>query len=515
MKGKLPLTFIGLCVLCQVLLAEEARIFSFVHIADMHLHDDAWIQQQIEQGAKDGYRSSLSGPTKLREAVKWMREQERIAFIFIAGDSLEGATKAACETLVKIMDESGKPWLVSPGNHDYKIEALLPSDLSHGGVDYHFKFAGLNFVGIQSFNEPAMASIVSRDSMEKVAYFLETHKKEPVVMLTHMSFIDPKFTSWKPSWEVPYNTPQLYELFRKGGGVIAVLGGHLHEFRQNIDDDGIYYCLAPGFCDSTEFLVWNVYADRMAAEMFQLGKEGKVALVDGKRAEFKFPEWVRLKNGQDEKKISIKPLEKPQESLLDKWFGPEWIYAQGFALPASWREDAVLLQAKTPKKAVYYACEPGKLPPKDKNGREWFDPEYDVGEPKPPPQEDPVLKKALLVEPVENGAWFECTLPAAAFDPSKLKRGRAEYFFRIPFDVGEEQLAKIRRGVVKRRSYAGLAVYVNGRILPSGAGSQKSYDSYSIFQRDLLRASGNVVAASIRTAGWGGYELDIEVGVEY
>ncbi len=321
-----------------------------------------------------------------------------------------------------------------------------------------------------------------------------------------------RFKAWKPSWEVPKNTPQVYDIIRKNRNVVAVLGGHLHGFSYNTDEDGIFYCLGPGFCDRYEFLVWNVYPDRMEAQEYSVAADGNVAPVADRTTGFTFPERFRLKPDQHKAPVQIHPMEKPQESLLAEWFGPDWLYAPGYTLPPSWREDTVIMPAKEARKAVYYACEPGKTPPPDKKGKAWFDPAYEAA------VIEPAAADQELEEPPQSQekGWRECSIPASQFDNSKPKKGRAEYYFRIPFNTAADDLAKLRRCVVKRKCYAGLSLYLNGVSLPTGAGSRRYWDSYSLFAPDLLTATGdNILAASIRTSGWGRYDIDIEITGEF
>ena len=208
--------------------AQEPALFSFVQITDTHLHDEAWIQGQRDQGVQDGgYRNPLTTPGRFREAVEWINTQSNLVFAIFTGDMVEESTPVRYAAFTQCVRDLRIPWILVPGNHDYKLDERLPADKSHGGVDFSFSCAGLHFVGFQTFNPPGyMSQLISKDAMEKVAYFLNRHRNAPVVFIEHAPLRNRKGET--DGWEVPHNTLQMYDIIRKCGNVVAVLCGHDH-----------------------------------------------------------------------------------------------------------------------------------------------------------------------------------------------------------------------------------------------------------------------------------------------
>ena len=159
-----------------------------------------------------------------------------------------------------------------------------------------------------------------------------------------------------------------------------------------------------------------------------------------------------------------------------------------FRAAAVWRDDVDAAAGRTNKNAVCMECPPARSPPKDRNGRAWFEPEY-VAE-----------------------AWRAATIPTAYQDGGHPRAGGSNFFFRLYFDGVGPSLATCKRAVLKRKSYALANLYLNGRSMHGGAENTRDYwGGYELFSPELLKPQGNVVAAQLTTSSWGGYDLDLEV----
>lgn len=488
----------------------DARLFSFAQITDTHLHDAAWIRQQKEAGVKNGYRNTQTTPEKFRSAVQWLDRRGDVDFIVFTGDvveleATEDASARRWGAFTNKMEGIKTPWVITAGNHDFRLERFMPADQSKGGGDFHFDWKGVQFLGFPTFNPHPMASwffqMITKPTMEKMAFFLSTHKEAPTVLLCHAPLMDEKGN--REGWQCPGNASQMMEVMKRCGNIVAVLCGHDHVGFWR-EEDGILYSTAPGFCEAYNganysFVLWHVYADRMMGEIYYVQDSGAVAKYE-KNTEYKhdqiteipfaFPERFRLKTPSAQAPWRVLPLPQPGTPILEEWFGSDWTYAPGLELPSSWKDDAILLAGKQDKPARMTESDGNASPAKDGDGREWYAPGY---------------------KPTAN--WTACTIPNKYSDQKKPLKARRLYF-RIPFNVDRKDMERAGRFALKTTCSAGLVVYLNGKPFKVERNYGAGGSGVDVVPPSLLAPGENVLALSVQSSDWGGYMLDFEFSLQ-
>lgn len=372
---------------------------------------------------------------------------------------------------------------------------MLPADQSHGGVDFSFSRAGFHFVGFPTFNPPGMSHVVGKGAMAKVAQFLESHRADPVILLCHSPLVTAE--GGTDSWEVPDNTVQVLQVLARCGNVVAVLCGHNHGFWTCVKD-GILHASGPGFCEALgastyAFLVWHVYADRMTAQVYYVNDEDEVVGAPKLGVAHQWRSALRGEHAEHLDPRLVVALPASPSPILEQWFGLDWIYAPGYALPPSWREDITLLPGQKAKAAVQIELPRDQLPAPDAQGHDWQDPDYTPGK-----------------------AWQTCTAPARYWDHTKPRAGHRHLFFRVALDCDPATLKRLRRCAVKLMQYRSPQVFINGTKvwMPGGNMHAERWNGHAVIDPQLLRPEGNVLACRLTTAGWGGYQFDVEVSGE-
>jgi hypothetical protein len=474
---------------------ENAPLFAFVQISDTHLHDDAWIAEQRAQGVQEGgYRNYLTTPGRFRACLEWINRQPAVAFVVLTGDIVETATPARYAALAGRIADLRVPWMLVPGNHDYGLERLLPADRSRGGVDFAFSCGGLWFVGFQTFNPPGMSSLISRDAMEGVAAFLERHRAAPVLFLTHSPLVSR--AGGLDSWEVPANARQMWEIIGRGGNVVAVLCGHDHSLWGRTDH-GVFHACAQGFCEALgvplySFLLWEAFPERIVGTVHHVDDRGEVRRAKLPPLEIPLPPQFRLGSAPAATgDLKVEPLAKPDASRLEAWFGADWVFAPGFALPPAWREDLLLLPGRTAKPVRLLELEGPKPPPPDAAGRAWWDPAY-----------------------AESADWQAAALPAVRWDPKQPRDGHRTVWVRLAFELDEKTLAMLRCCALRSMVYRTPVLYLNGHAVPAGGSTGSYWDGSALVPAAWLQAGANLLAIGLTTSGWGGYKLDVELAAE-
>ena len=291
-------TWFALLLVSGAARGDTPPLFSFVQISDVHLYDDAWVQEQRAKGVKEGgSRNPLTTPVQFRTALTWVDAQTPApAFMLLTGDIIEIANQTRYAALMAIAGNLRTPWIAVPGNHDYGIEQFLPADASHGGRDVVLSRNGMHFIGLATFNLPGMSQMVSRETLAKLASFCDAHPREPVVLFCHTPLVMSKGETGGSM--VPANSPQVLAVVKRCGNVVAILCGHDHNLWSRVDA-GVLYSCGPGFCDTLggvlpySFRVWRVYPDRLEGVVQHVTADGQVQQTESVSVTFPLPVGLR------------------------------------------------------------------------------------------------------------------------------------------------------------------------------------------------------------------------------
>jgi hypothetical protein len=341
-----------------------------------------------------------------------------------------------------------------------------------------------------------MAAVVAQPSLEKLSRLLSWHPDVPTILLCH-SPLTVRYT--------PDNAVQVMQVVERCSNVVAMLCGHDHAGFWNTTN-GVLQACVPGFCEGYNgslysFVLWHVYADRLLGRVYQVEDSGRVTPFErlaGYKADqiteiaHTLPARFRLRPGTDPAPWRVLPLPQADAPLLETWFGRDWTYAPGVALPPSWRDDVLLVATQAPRKALVRMTEPGGRMQPDADGKPWFAPDY-----RP------------------DAAWEACAIPDEYWDSRSPRKGGRRYY-RIAFKADPADLGRARRGALKALYYKNPEAYLNGKPLRLVGGFMhaKYWNGMDMFPPDLLVPGDNVLALAISTSGWGGYKLDVELSLQ-
>jgi Icc protein len=175
--------------------------------------------------------------------IRWEQSEQRLP---------QGRIRQSYETVKRILDEAGMPYLVLPGNHDheeYFRQVFDPSSQRTAVRGYEL---------VCFFDAEDKHHIPHRRGRELSRFkkLLSLHAGLPQIHLQHFLLTDP------PQDDYPYSyahRARLRRRIKKSGRVVLCISGHYHKGTPLIKDKGSYYSTGPAFCQpERSFRVYEI-----------------------------------------------------------------------------------------------------------------------------------------------------------------------------------------------------------------------------------------------------------------
>lgn len=214
----------------------------------------------------------------LVDAPDFLTEGVPAGFAMIDADAWRSAVRQDYQTLRRLLEACGRPYLVLPGNHD------LPDIFFEvfGQPDPVFTCHGVEFVSFfdyeQKSNVPRRLG-PSRDLFDRM---MARAGKIPQVHLQHYLLQPPDVPSDYP---FAYAEHQFLRDCSSASGQVALcLSGHYHFGTEIIQERGVPYAVTPGFCDAPHrWRIYDISRQGVAMEQFSCPAEqrdGRVVFLD-------------------------------------------------------------------------------------------------------------------------------------------------------------------------------------------------------------------------------------------